>query len=85
MKNVIFVLIGGALMFIVLKYMSKGKPIPETESQQRFRKLMATPEAQALVQSDEFVAMAMTREFRDVLKSVADEFIHEMAKQVSLI
>ena len=84
MKTALYILIGAAVMFIVLKVLSSGKPISENKTKEDLKLFLATKEANELLQTPEFTAVLLTKEFRNLLKDIADSYINELTKKLTI-
>lgn len=82
MKNVLLILAGAVAMFIVLKLVSSGKPIPESKTTENFKKLIATKQAQELIQTPQFKNVLLTPEFKNLAKGIADTYLIDIAKKL---
>lgn len=77
-----FILIGAVIMFIVLKLLSKGKPIADDKTSENFQLLLGTKEAHELIRSPQFAAVLTTPEFKNLAKGIADKYIMDIAKKL---
>ena len=82
MKTALYILIGAAIMFLILKVFSFGKPIPESKMKDNFKKLVATKQAQDLIRTPQFKALLLTPEFKEVIKGIADTYLEDIAKKL---
>jgi hypothetical protein len=83
MKTVLFILIGAAGMFLILKVMSSGKPIAENKTTEDLKKFLQTKEANDLIKTEQFAAVLLTKEFRILLKDISDAYINELTKKMT--
>jgi hypothetical protein len=82
MKTVLYILIGAVGMFLILKVMSTGKPIAENKTTEDLKKFLQTKEANELLQTEQFAAVLLTPEFRNLMKDIADVYINELTKNL---
>jgi len=83
MKTFLFILIGAVAMFIILKVMSSGKPVSENKTKEDLKLFLQTKEANELISSPQFSAVILTKEFRNLLKDIADDYINELTKKLT--
>lgn len=82
MRNIIFIIIGAGLMYLVLKILSTaGKPESDSSSptSQTFMELAKTGQALNLVKTNEFRQLVQTTQFRNFVKTLAEDQIHTIA------
>ncbi len=77
-----FILIGAVLMFIILKLLTKGKPIPDDKTSENFQLLLGTKEAHELIRTPQFADVLMTKEFKNLAAGIADKYIMDIAKKL---
>lgn len=77
-KNIIWVILGMFLMWIILKILSNVAPA-KSETTAKFIALSKTGETYNLLRTNEFKELSKTMEFRELVKTLAKEQIDAMA------
>lgn len=82
MRNVLLIVVGMGVMYILLKILS-GSQKPESNSSsatsQTFMALAKTGQAMNLVKTNEFRQLVQTPEFRKFISTLAEDQIHTIA------
>lgn len=82
MKNIVWVILGAFLMYIVLQILRSSSKY-KSETSARFVTLAKTGEAWNLVRTNEFRELVKTPEFKSLVKSLAQEEINALAGTVA--
>ena len=83
MKTFLFIIIGAVAMYVILKVLSSGKPISENKTTEDLKLFLQTKEANELIQTPQFAAILLTKEFRNLMKDIADAYINELTKKLT--
>jgi hypothetical protein len=84
MKTVIYILIGAVATFIILKVVSVGKPLSDDKTTENLKLFLATSQAKALVRTPEFYEALLTKEFFNLSKGIATQYLKEVSKQLGV-
>jgi hypothetical protein len=90
MKYVLIFLAGSVAMYLLLTYFAKkgkagikDKAGNKTSSTQELQKLLTTPESIAVAKTDEFSDLTKTDEFKSFVKTLTQEQIYAIAKNLT--
>jgi hypothetical protein len=72
MKNLLYILLGALILFIVLK-MIAGAGKGAMLSTEKLKKLAFTPQTGNLIKTNEFKELVKTKEFQDFVRTLAEE------------
>jgi hypothetical protein len=84
MREILFSLLGAAIMFFVLFVISKNKQQNnKVTSDTLLKNLLTLTETKALLKTREFLDLASTNEFKNYLKMLTEEQIYLLAKRLT--
>lgn len=81
-KNILFIVLGMFLMYIVLKIMSSKVVTTESQVTARLIELLKTGQAVNLIKTNEFREMVKTTEFKNLLSALANDQISAVSKSL---
>jgi hypothetical protein len=81
MRNILLIILGAVIMFIVLKVLSKKTVKQSTSS--GIKEILLLPETLKLAKTTEFKNLSDTPEFRNYIKTLSQEQIYELAKTLT--
>ena len=85
MRNVLFIILGAFLMFILLKILSsRGMTGSTSGTSKAMLNLLMTQQASNLVRTNEFRELIRTTEFQRVLTTLATNEINTLSKVIQL-
>ena len=84
MREILFILLGGVIMFFVLSFIANKKKRTDTKtSDTLLKELLTTPESINLLKTKEFKTLSDTTEFRNYVKLLTQEQIYALANKLT--
>jgi len=82
MKPLLYIIIGGVIVFIVLKFFASKPVASDSKTVENFRILLNTDEANKLLQTPELTNVLLTSEFKQLAKGISDEYLKTITKNL---
>ena len=84
MREILFILLGGVIMFFVLTFIAGKKKKTDTKtSDTLLKELLTTSESINLLKTNEFKTLSDTTEFRNYVKLLTQEQIYALANKLT--
>jgi hypothetical protein len=82
MKNIWWILLGAAIMFILLKLLA-GKSNVTSDTNKRLKELAFTVQARNLIMTNEFRELVKTKEFKRFIASAGEDYLKTVSNALA--